>query len=105
MLEARRQLKLSTSEAPRCYKVDTKVEVVHRPSEIDERYESSVGLVSGRAKLSSLLAVRQFRELRGVFYVKVPLWCRTPRMWIKCLNIRFELEKGLAVLEFNDPVL
>jgi hypothetical protein len=23
---------------------------------------------------------------------------------IKCPNIRFELEKGLAVLEFNDPV-
>ena len=27
-----------------------------------------------------------------------------PRTEIQCPNIRFELEKGLGVLEFNDPV-
>ena len=27
-----------------------------------------------------------------------------PRTEIQCPNIKFELEKGLEVLEFNDPV-
>jgi hypothetical protein len=34
----------------------------------------------------------------------VPLWRKRLREGIECPNIKFELEKGLALLEFNDPV-
>ena len=34
----------------------------------------------------------------------VSRWRIKPRTGIKCPNIKFELEKGLAALEFNDPV-